>query len=114
MLQHIKDHHPKDYERFAGYMTEIIVHPDYILAANLPNTAFVLKRIEDNGELFELILRLKIKNDPVDYKNSVVTFLRINSMRNGVSHYALTRNLSSHCAFSLCSLRFHSKAEEMG
>ncbi|MBO6178607.1 MAG: hypothetical protein J6O04_05510 [Selenomonadaceae bacterium] len=76
-IQHIKDHHPKDYERFAGYMTEIIAHPDYILAANLPNTAFILKRIEDNRELFELILRLKIKNDPADYKNSVITFLRI-------------------------------------
>ena len=33
-------------------------------------------------------------------------------MRNGVSHYALTRNLSSHCAFSLCSLRFHSKSPD--
>ena len=58
-IQHIKAHHPKDYERFAGYMTEIIARPDYILATNLSNTAFILKRIEDNGELFDTHLRPK-------------------------------------------------------
>ena len=36
-----------------------------------------------------------------------------NSMRNGVSHYALTRNLSSCFAYGLHSLRFHSKKRRL-
>ena len=31
--------------------------------------------------------------------SNVIRCTRGNSMRNGVSHYALTRNLSSYCAF---------------
>ncbi|MBR1553232.1 MAG: hypothetical protein IJ631_04385, partial [Schwartzia sp.] len=76
-IQHIKERHLEDYSRFSRYMAEIVAHPDYILEANLPNTAFVLKRIEDNGELFEMILWLKVQNAPAGYKNSVITFLRI-------------------------------------
>ena len=76
-IQHIKDRHPDDYEKFAKYMEEIVQNPDYILEANKPNTAFILKKVEEAGEHFELILRLKISSDPVEYKNSVMTFLKI-------------------------------------
>lgn len=65
------------YERFAQYLFEIISDPDYILQANKPNTAFLLKQICDADERFELILRLKVCSDPAGYKNSVITFLRI-------------------------------------
>lgn len=76
-IQHIKDRHPNDYERFASYFSEIIAEPDYILEANRPNTAFVLKKIKKEGETFQLILRLQTSKDPNGYKNSVITFLRI-------------------------------------
>ncbi len=49
-IAHIKDHHPNDYERYFSYNKEIIKNSDYILEANKPNTAFVLKHIEDNGK----------------------------------------------------------------
>lgn len=42
-IQHIKEHHPNDYERFCSYIPEIISNPDYIIEANKPKTAFVLK-----------------------------------------------------------------------
>ena len=74
---HIKERHPNDYERFMGYMPEIIADPDYIIAANKANTAVILKEIEDAGEKFKLILRLKVKEDPVGYKNSVLSFWHI-------------------------------------
>ena len=76
-IAHIRERHPNDYERFISYLPEMIESPDYILEANRPNTAFILKRIETAGEHFELIVRLKIENDPAEYRNSIITFLRI-------------------------------------
>lgn len=76
-IQHIKERHPGDYERFMEYIPLIIANPDYILEANRANTAFLLKKFEDAGEQFELILRLKVSSDPSEYKNSIITFLKI-------------------------------------
>ena len=42
-----------------------------------PATALVLKQIEENGERFRLALRLVTGSDNPDYKNSVITFLKI-------------------------------------
>lgn len=80
-IQHIKDRHPNDYERFSQYFGQIVAEPDYILEANKPNTAFVLKTVEDQGTNFQLILRLKASNDPENYKNSIITFLKIDQKK---------------------------------
>ena len=76
-IQHIKERHPNDYERFAEFFPQIIADPDYILEANKPNTAFVLKQIKKNNVKFQLILRLKTSTDCENYKNSIITFLKI-------------------------------------
>ena len=76
-IQHIKDRHPNDYERFCSYIPEIIDNPDYIIKAAKSNTAVLLKEIEKQGDKLKLVLRLKINDDPEGYKNSVLTFLRI-------------------------------------
>lgn len=73
-VEHIKERHPNDYERFVEYIPLIIAEPDYILAANKPNTGVLLKEIKSNDERFKLILRLKIEDDPADYSNSVLSF----------------------------------------
>lgn len=80
-IQHIKDRHPNDFERYEKYMVEIIENPDYILQSEMPNTAFVLKEIMEAGERFQLILRLKVSSDPQNYKNSVITFLKISEKK---------------------------------
>lgn len=80
-IQHIRDRHPNDFERYERYIREIIEKPDFILEANKPNTAFVLKRIQEGNERFELILRLAVQGDPDGYKNSVITFLRVEEKR---------------------------------
>ena len=76
-IQHIKERHPNDYERFYGYIPEIINDPDFVVEANKPNTAVVLKEIEERGEKFKLVLRIKVQGDPEEYKNSIMTFWRI-------------------------------------
>ena len=77
LIQHIKERHPNDYERFSGYIPQIIENPDYILEDKRPATALVLKQIEESGGRFRLALRLVTENDNPEYKNSVVPFLKI-------------------------------------
>lgn len=80
-IQHIMQRHPGDYERFSCYIPEILKDPDFILEANKPDTAFVMKRIAVEGRNFQLILRLKTSLDPVEYQNSIITFLKIDQKK---------------------------------
>lgn len=73
-IAHIKERHPDDYERFRAYIPRIITDPDYIIAANRPDTAVLLKEFMECGERFKLILRLKTADLPTSYKNSVISF----------------------------------------
>lgn len=76
-IQHIKDRHPNDYERFASYFDEIVKEPDYIIEANKPHTALILKEIKKENEVFKTVLRLLTSNDNPQYKNSIITFMKI-------------------------------------
>lgn len=76
-IKHIKDRHPNDYERFSSYFEEIVKNPDYIIEANRPSTALVLKEIKNNGEVFKTVLRLVTSNDDPKFKNSIITFMKI-------------------------------------
>lgn len=76
-IEHIKEHHPNDYERFSGYLAEIVRSPDYIIEDSRPNTAMVMKTVVESGEHFRLALRLVTPGDNPNYKNSIITFLKI-------------------------------------
>lgn len=80
-IQHIKDRHPDDYEKFSKYFSLIIGNPDYIIKANRPDTAVILKEIIDGNERFQTVLRLCTSKEPEGYKNSIITFLRIDEKR---------------------------------
>lgn len=77
-IRHVKERHPDDYERFCSYIPQIIETPDYIIKANKPNTATILKEIIEDGKKFQLVLRIKTSEDDPAFKNSVITFLNIN------------------------------------
>ncbi|MDR2166682.1 MAG: hypothetical protein LBE35_02370 [Clostridiales bacterium] len=74
---HIKVRHPGDYELYAKYIPEILEKPDYIIEANKPDTAVLLKEFEENGLRFQLVLRLKAAYDPKSRQNSIITFMKI-------------------------------------
>lgn len=76
-IQHIKDRHPNDYERFSSYFAEIVASPDYIIEANKPSTALVLKEIKMAQEVFKTVVRLATPQDNPKYKNSIITFMKI-------------------------------------
>lgn len=76
-IEHIKEHHPNDYERFSEYFEKIIREPDYIIEANKPNSALILKHIEEVNEQFKTVLRLSTYSDDSEIKNSIITFIKI-------------------------------------
>lgn len=76
-IQHIKDRHPNDYERFSHYFADIVACPDYIIETNKENTALILKEIEIENKMFKTVLRLITSTDPAEYKNSIITFMKI-------------------------------------
>lgn len=76
-LEHIKERHPNDYMKHLYFMRTVVENPDYILEANKPNSAVLLKTVTENGKNYKLILRFKTPNDPKEYKNSIITFLSI-------------------------------------
>ncbi|MCM1245990.1 MAG: PBECR2 nuclease fold domain-containing protein [Roseburia sp.] len=80
-IRHIKERHPNDYERFSKYFSEIVANPDYIIETNKPDTAVILKEIIDDGQRFQTVLRLCTSKEPDGYKNSIITFLKIDQKR---------------------------------
>lgn len=77
-IRHIKERHPDDYERYCNYLRDIIEQPDYIVASNKYNTALILKMFVEEREQFKTVLRLTTSSDNPDFKNSIITFMRIN------------------------------------
>ena len=77
-IQHIKQRHPNDYEKYCNYMVEIVTHPEYIIEANKPNSALILKSFSENNEQFKMVLRIVTPTDNKSLKNSIITFMKIN------------------------------------
>lgn len=77
-VQHIKNRHPNDYERYYEYLTEIIEDPQYIVETAKPNTALILREFKQGTEVFKTVMRLKTSTDNIEYKNSIITFMKIN------------------------------------
>lgn len=78
-VEHIKERHPNDYERYCCYLKTIVEDPDYIIESKKVNTALILKEIKDNQqEQFKTVLRLKTSTDNPEFKNSIITFMKIN------------------------------------
>ena len=60
-------------------MKEVIEKPDFIISGNKPNTALILKEFSYGDEQFKTILRLITSFDNTNFKNSIITFMKINN-----------------------------------
>ena len=76
-ITHIKERHPGDFERFYPHLAEIVAQPDHILQSRKPNTALILKEISTDNQQLKLVLRLATRADQHGYKNSIITFMKI-------------------------------------
>ena len=77
-VEHIKERHPNDYELYFKFIKEIVENPDYIIKDTKPNTGFLLKTFLKEDKRFQLILGLHTSEDIKEYRNSIITFLKIN------------------------------------
>lgn len=82
-IRHIMERHPGDYENFFTFFREIIATPDYIIEANRPNTAILLKEIQTVDGPLKLVLRLAVSTDEQNRKNSIITFMKIDKKTLG-------------------------------
>lgn len=79
-IQHIKERHPNDFERYSEYIRLAVEKPDYIIEANMPNSAFVLKTISSNDVNMQIILKIATSEDK-NLKNSIITFLKVSDKK---------------------------------
>ena len=75
-LQHILKNHPNSFELYQGYIQSILLDPDFIVEANRSNSALLAKTITETEISFKLVLRLKTADDPEQYMNSIITFMK--------------------------------------
>lgn len=80
-IQHIKDRHPNDFERYSQYIEKMLMQPQYILEDRVPNTAIILQEFAENNENFRLVLKLAVEGDETYKKNSIITFLKISKKK---------------------------------
>lgn len=76
-IQHIKERHPNDFEQHFKYMQDIVSNPDYIIEANKPKSALLLKSFCEDNKYFKAALRLITSTDDLNFKNSIITFMKI-------------------------------------
>lgn len=75
-IQHVKDRHSSDYERYINEIYKVIEDPDYIcLDKNNSETIFMLKSIENVN--LQVVIKLQTKKELKDKKNSILTFWNI-------------------------------------
>lgn len=68
------------YAKYFSMFKTIIEEPDYIFRDN-ENTALVCKRIEEDGKVINLVVRLVLPMDDPEYKNSIITAIGENESR---------------------------------
>lgn len=80
-IEHIRNNHPGDYEKFKNYISKALRDPEYIFASDEPNTTLVVDSVNLNGESFVVILRIKVSIDPEEYKNSILTLMSLSERK---------------------------------
>lgn len=73
--------HDNAYDKYKQYMPEVLSDPDIVFRDKKPNTAILIKRIVQEGNNLQLVLRLHVPEDDPEYKNSVISFWDISDKR---------------------------------
>lgn len=77
-IEHIKEHHPGDYEKYGDYITEIINEPDYVLNDNKNiDTVLFMKTIDIEDKNIQLVIRLNTNKNESDKQNSILTLWKV-------------------------------------
>ena len=80
-IQHIKDRHPEIYDKVLNNIQEAIRVPDYIIRDKHEYTGLVIKRIEIESGILQVVLRLCTSEDEQGYKNSIISCWELSEKR---------------------------------
>ena len=81
-IEHVFDGHPeKKHEKVIERLGSAVWDPDYILRDEDPQTAIVLKKYEEQGEQYRIILKLAKAGDLKHPKNSIITAFYISEKK---------------------------------
>ncbi|MFR5876263.1 MAG: PBECR2 nuclease fold domain-containing protein [Eubacterium sp.] len=78
-LTHITERHKGDFSNtndIINSIFEAVSDPDYIIEANKPHSALILKQLSSNKRT-RLVIRIKTNEDSSNYKNSIITLQKI-------------------------------------
>ncbi len=77
-IEHIKEHHPGNYEEYSKYLKDIIENPDYVLEDNKnKDTILFLKTIKEKTKNIQIVVRLNTNKEEKSKQNSILTFWKI-------------------------------------
>ena len=75
-IEHIRIHHPQDFDLFEKYGKETVLMPNEIIKdTKHTGTVFMVKRLPETN--LNVVVRLALETDEKGLKNSVMTFYRI-------------------------------------
>ena len=75
-IEHIKEHHPQDFDLFEQFGRETIINPDEIIKdLKHIGTVFMIKHLPETN--LNVVVRLALETEKEGLKNSVMTFYRI-------------------------------------
>ena len=80
-IAHIKKNHPGDYEKFKDFIGDSLQNPEYIFQSDMPNTALIMNSVLYNGESYAVVLRIKVSDDPKEFKNSIITLMSLSERK---------------------------------
>lgn len=77
-IEHIKQHHPGDYENYGRYICEILSNPNYIINdSKNSDTILYLKNIIKENKNIQIVLKLNTNKEEKKKGNSILTLWKI-------------------------------------
>lgn len=73
--------HSDAYKKYGSFVPSVLADPDFAFRDKKPNTAVLIKQIEQDGRNLELVLRLHVSTDNPEFKNSIISFWDISETR---------------------------------
>lgn len=84
-VEHIKEKHPGDYEKYIELLPTIIRNTDYVLEnKNNKDTILILKKINEKNKNIQIVIKLKTNQCNKNKYNSILTFWQMRD-RNYIS-----------------------------
>lgn len=73
--------HDNAYTKYGAFVSTVLSEPDFAFRDKKPNTAVLVKQIQQDGKNLQLVLRIHVSTDEPSFKNSIISFWDISETR---------------------------------